>query len=204
MALTPRRQAAVVECEWWLKNTAAIHYAQTRPMPLEKAKSHKLPLTTDCSGSVTCIYYTIGAADPNGNDYNGQGFTGTLFANGEAIPLLHLEPGDLVIRSEGDTTEHVYMVMASLGNGDFKLFSHGREAAPETVTLASAKAAHPGEGFYGKRFLAQSTQATVMVWAVVNGAGHRVAETRYPALWAARHPRMFRDYHQLKFLKQVK
>ena len=37
-----------------------------------------LPLTTGCSGFVTICFYEAGAPDPNGLDYSGLGYTGTL------------------------------------------------------------------------------------------------------------------------------
>ena len=204
MTLTPRRQAAVAECLWWIKNTSSIHYAQTRPMPLTAAKAHKLPLSTDCSGSVTCIYYTIGAPDPNGLNYNGQGYTGTLFSNGEEEPLSSLEPGDMIVCAQGDSTEHVYMVMSVLSGGDYELFSHGREDAPETITFSKAKQIRVGQTFHGRKFLASSAEAkpAAPTWIVVNGAGTRIGKTTKPALWAARHPGSFRKFGSVRFIRR--
>lgn len=204
MTLTPRRAAVVQEAQWWLKNTTAIHYAQTRPMPLGKAKAHTLPLSTDCSGAVTCIYYTVGAPDPNDLAYNGQGFTGTLLNGGEAVSLSKLEPADMIICASGDATVHVYMVLEILGGGDYLLFSHGREEAPETITFSKARQVRAGQTFYGRSYLASSTEPrpALFRWVVVNGAGERIGRTAHPVLWAQRHPKAFRTYASVRFLRR--
>lgn len=205
MALSPRRKKLQVEMTWWLKNTLAIHYAQTRPMPLKAAKLHSLPITTDCSGAFTCIYYTAGAPDPNDLNYSGQGFTGTLLNGGEAIGFAELECGDGIVCSEGDKTVHVYMVYKGKGLA-CTLFSHGEEKAPETLTLAAAIASRGKENLHPVRFIPASAEVQPMPdkpeWVVLNGMGHRIGRTPHPAQWAADHAVDFRTFGQVRF-KQI-
>ena len=47
-------------------------------------------------GFVTWCYKSGGASDPNGFDYNGYGFTGTLLQHGKQVPLGSIRAGDLV------------------------------------------------------------------------------------------------------------
>jgi NlpC/P60 family len=48
----------------------------------------------DCSSFATLCYKAAGLPDPNGLNYNGQGFTGTLFDHG--TPTATPRPGDLI------------------------------------------------------------------------------------------------------------
>lgn len=197
LALSTRRRALMNEATWWLRNAGSIHYAQTRPMPLTQSAAHRLPLTTDCSGAVTCLYHAVLAQDPNQLGYNGQGFTGTLFTNGEPIDIDKAEPGDLVIVGKGDASVHVYMVMEH-----DVWFSHGREEAPETVTKANAIASHGRDNLFGRQYLLPSADQQPH-WVVVNGRGDRIGRTKHPKLWVARKPGMiFRDYGRITFVRK--
>lgn len=198
-ALSPRRQKLMDEAQWWLRNTGTIHYAQTRPMPLTASQAHRLPLTTDCSGAVTCIYHAAGAPDPNELGYSGQGFTGTLFANGEPMPIEELEPGDLIIVGRGDESHHAYMMMR-----DHVLFSHGREAAPEKRTLSDAIAYHGRDQLFGRQYLLPTASRKEYTWVILNGKGERLREVSHPARFAAAHPKMFRKFGRVSFVRKEK
>ena len=71
------RHQIVTAALWGIANEPQIHYGEIRPIPLART----LPLTTDCSGFVTVCYFLAGAPDPNGLDYSGEGWTGTLLRN---------------------------------------------------------------------------------------------------------------------------
>ncbi len=204
--LSPKRKAFVNECEWWIAHTANTHYGQLRPIPNEDIKAHRQPLTTDCSGMLTGIMFTIGAPDPNGRDYDGQGYTGTIMSGCEYVSLTSLEPGDLIVCAEGDNTVHVYGVMRVLPAGDYLLFSHGREEAPETITFSHAKQIRRGQTFHGRRNMLASTEKPVQPksyrWVVVNGAGERIGRTMHPVVWATRHPKAFRKFGQVRFIRK--
>jgi hypothetical protein len=45
------RAAMVSNCNWGVAHNAEIHYAETRPIPINIPKYY-LPFTTDCSGFV--------------------------------------------------------------------------------------------------------------------------------------------------------
>jgi hypothetical protein len=67
-------------------------YKQTRPYPITlwSAEAHA---GIDCSSFVTLVYKEAGCQDPNDKNFNGSGYTGTLWANG--IPTFAPQPGDL-------------------------------------------------------------------------------------------------------------
>lgn len=120
------REKIVDYCEWGIANQAQIHYGQVRPIP---AKPRKLPLVTDCSGFATLAYKWAGAPDPNGRDYNGTGYTGTLLAHGDqvAAPL----PGDLIIF--GEAPGHHVTVYMETWHGAWVTCSHGTELGPVRI-----------------------------------------------------------------------
>jgi hypothetical protein len=98
------RQKIVTAARWGIAHEPQIHYGEIRPVPLGRT----LPLTTDCSGFVTLCYFLAGALDPNGLDYSGEGWTGTLLGH-----LDEIEQGD-----------------------DPLLCSHGQERGPLAVRFS--------------------------------------------------------------------
>ena len=63
-----------------------LRYGQVRPMDpydLFETVAKKGHGHIDCSRFATGVFYGVGAPDPNGRGYDGQGFTGTLVATGE-------------------------------------------------------------------------------------------------------------------------
>lgn len=120
------RAEIVAYCEWGTSNAAQIHYAQVRPMP---ADPKHLPLITDCSGFATLAYKWAKAPDPNGNGYDGTGWTGTLLKHGRKVdaPL----PGDLLIY--GPYPGHHVVVFMETWHGAWIVCSHGQEIGPLRV-----------------------------------------------------------------------
>ncbi|WP_244238810.1 peptidoglycan-binding protein [Corallococcus carmarthensis] len=131
------RKKVVAEGQWGVTNKAQIHYAQIRPIDGIRLR-HKLPLNIDCSGFVTLCYKWAGAADPNGNRYNGSGYTGTLEAHMRHIPLSQVQPGDLCLWKG----HHVSLVIQ--GGADPLLISHGTESGPYAIRLSAQKKSFPG------------------------------------------------------------
>lgn len=131
-----------------------IHYRQLRPMATHKIV-HELMLRTilatsglsmDCSESVTLLCRLAGLHDPNGLDYNGTGYTGTLLRHlgARAYPPSHASAagiGALVVFG-GGTGEHVGMVRHP--GPDPELFSHGGEAGPFYIRLTEEERYHSG------------------------------------------------------------
>lgn len=105
------------------------HYQQTRPIPLQLAKTRKLPVTTDCSGFATMCCYQAGAPDPNGLAYNGQGYTGTMLNHLKKIPLAAAQPGDLIVYGAAAGHGHHVVVIVEAGP-DPLVASHGMERGP--------------------------------------------------------------------------
>jgi len=186
-------QAAIVrEAHYWLGG-GPMRYGQVRPVPLGAIKAHK-PNTTDCSGSITGIFYTAGAPDPNGGDYSRTElmYTGTLIHAGASIPIAKLMPADLVIYSVGGTTVHAALVIdAGL---DPLLFSHGGPdgAAPHDIRLSAESAWHRANGGATPVGIRPNLSAQTIVipkTTITAGDGTVLARTRYPILWQRKHPR---------------
>lgn len=111
-------------CDWGFKNARQIHYAQVRPIPLEHP--HALPLYTDCSGFATLAYKWAGAPDPNGNHFNGWGYTGTMLQHG--VEVQEPKPGDLIIFG-ASPGRHVTIYLETW-HGAWVTCSHGQEIGP--------------------------------------------------------------------------
>jgi cell wall-associated NlpC family hydrolase len=127
--VTTPRQKIVTAARWGIANEPRIHYGEVRPMPLAR----ELPLTTDCSGFVTLCYFLAGAPDPNGLDYSGQGWTGTLLQSMEHVEQEEARRGDLVVwgRYPG---RHVALVLER--GADPLLCSHGSERGPLAIRFS--------------------------------------------------------------------
>lgn len=128
------RARIVHEANWGIHHEPEIHYAQTRPIPYEQWGRHHLPIHTDCSGSITCIFKKAGAPDPNGNGYDGTGYTGDMLRHLHRIPRSELQHGDLVCFGEFPG-HHVCLVLQ--GGPDPLLFSHGQERGPFAIRLSA-------------------------------------------------------------------
>lgn len=87
------RSRIVAEARRLYAHRANIAYAQERPFALERPPF--IPPRMDCSEFVTVCHFVGGAPDPNGRNYDGLGYTGTLIAHGERCSSRELEAGDL-------------------------------------------------------------------------------------------------------------
>jgi hypothetical protein len=133
------RRKAVDYCEWALKNEPEIHYEQARPMRGLAVLKH-LPVREDCSEFATKALKYGGAPDPNGLDYSGLGYTGTMLSHLPQITLPMVKPADLVVfgRFPG---HHVCVVMEE--GADPWLCSHGQEAGPIKVRFSVERTFQP-------------------------------------------------------------
>lgn len=131
------RQKIVDNWKWMLSPAAKAqeHYFQIRPIAGEH-QPRKLPLRFDCSGAVTDGYAWAGVPDPNNENYNGQGYTGTIMTS----PLLveihasEVKPADIGVY-DGYPGRHA---VGALTHGpDPDVFSMGREGDPN-IYKASA------------------------------------------------------------------
>lgn len=134
-------RARIVEYALWgCQHQPSIHYAQVRPIPHTKAALQRLPFATDCSGFATMAYQWAGAEDPNGNGYNGAGYTGTLLQHGTQIAHSTPDgkfvgktprPGDLIFF--GDFPGHHVTIMEKTVRGAWLTISHGQEIGPAEI-----------------------------------------------------------------------
>jgi cell wall-associated NlpC family hydrolase len=125
------RAKIVAAARWGIANEPRIHYGELRPMPLART----LPLTTDCSGFVTLCYFLAGAPDPNGLDYDGQGWTGTLLRN---LPeATAVRRGDIVVFG-AYPGRHCALVLEP--GEDPLLCSHGQEHGPLAIRFSDEAA----------------------------------------------------------------
>jgi cell wall-associated NlpC family hydrolase len=104
---------------------APRHYTQARPYAetLEGWKLHG----GDCSGTSILVYKLAGCPDPNGTNYDGSGWTGSLIRRGVSVPSIAVRPGDLTFYGPGLSTH----VVVELGNG--QVMSHGSEGGPRIL-----------------------------------------------------------------------
>lgn len=122
--------------DYLVQHRGNVHYAQRRPMTTRAIATFAelrrtvaaRGVTMDCSESVTLICRLAGLDDPNGEHYNGTGYTGTLL---DHLPHYdnpaNADVGALVVYGPG-TGQHVCMVREP--GRDPLLFSHGEEAGP--------------------------------------------------------------------------
>jgi len=155
MVSDAQRKRLVDYATYLIHKEPLIHYKEIRPMPylklptwesahrhLEKGGS----LTTDCSGSTTCLFKWAGLRDPNGLGYDGQGYTGTMLEHlGHYAQTSHAHPGALGVFGAGAGT-HVVMLMERSGDDPW-VFSHGQEAGPLRIRLSAERQAHAGQPF---------------------------------------------------------
>lgn len=145
------RQRIVDNAKWGVANTAAIHYQQSRPIDGHR-RLRKLPLYTDCSGFVTDCYEWAGAkVDPNGLGFDGFGWTGTMLAHGQTIPLFEAKPADLVIWGTYPG-HHVAVIVDVTDKANPLIVSHGSESEPGELRLSQETAAQR-RSFVIKRYI---------------------------------------------------
>lgn len=126
------QQKLVAAATWGYHNRGSIHYQQLRPIDGHR-HPWKLPLYTDCSGSVTDWYEWKGLPDPNGFGFNGLGYTGTLANHGRPVSLVQVEPGDLCFYG-WDYRIGAYMHV-TIAVSRTRCISHGGESGPSLLPL---------------------------------------------------------------------
>jgi hypothetical protein len=128
----------VENAHWGVQNHNQIHYEEIRPIQ-GIHHPHELPLTTDCSGFATDCYSWAGAPDPNGRNYDGLGYTGTMLDACVHISRAEAQPGDLAVFGPG-TGEHVVIIVGT--GADPQVVSHGQPGDPIQVPLSVEANAH--------------------------------------------------------------
>jgi hypothetical protein len=152
MLTQDQRDQAVSVCRLLNQYAEAYGYIEERPMPtrhltidsLRHALLYAGGAEDDCSGTVTLIARLSGWKDPNGLDYNGDGYTGTMFDYLQHMSSVEdLHKGGLIIYSSGGKTVHVVMVVQQNGT-DPEIYSHGSHARSAIWSLGTEDAYHPG------------------------------------------------------------
>lgn len=117
-------------------NEVKIHYAQVRPIPEHITVEHwsHEEVSTDCSGAVTIVCKLAGVPkDPNGENWSGLGYTGTIMAHARPITHAELQVGDFIVFGPYPG-HHVVQVRRVAANP--QVFSHGQEKGPWFTTLS--------------------------------------------------------------------
>lgn len=146
------RRGLVTKGLYVVEHPAQLDYDEVRPIPYsitwegfkKGAKIH-----TDCSGMVSMLYHWEGLEDPNGNHYDGAGFTGTLWGNNphKFTDPAHAHPGCLRIYYTGSMaapdTIHVAMVTEHDDRNPL-MFSFGANP-PRSIRMLDEDALHAGQ-----------------------------------------------------------
>lgn len=144
------REAIVDWAKWAHVNNAHFNYTEgPQRMGGIGVWPPKFPFFADCSAFVTWCYWIAGAADPNGLNYDHQGYTGTLLSHGLEIPLAQVQPGDVVVYGPG-TGWHTALVV--IAGADPVTISHGQQGDPSVVKVSQ-------DGRQPQRYLRFNTQA---------------------------------------------
>lgn len=121
------REAGKSAAFFWYSHRGSIAYSQYRPFSL--GKPPWVPSRWDCSAFATACHYAAGAPDPNGRNYDHQGYTGTLIEHGMRVATVgELKPLDLIFygnarRTAGFSSGAPTHVAVYVGNG--MVISHG-------------------------------------------------------------------------------
>lgn len=134
----------IAELQWGINNEAQIHYAFDVATPLQRWAKHDLPISTNCTRSVTSAAYAAGLVDPNGLDYKQDGFTGDWLQHLHHIPRSEARRGDLAVFGTGEG-DHGVAIMRVLPGQDFDVFSHGWEGGPQYLPLSVEARYHVGQ-----------------------------------------------------------
>jgi len=129
------RQGMVDDCQWAIAHRINIHYGQIRPIPVNLPPK-SLPFTTDCSGFVTLMAKWSGNPDPNGNGFDGQGYTGTMLTHLPHIPLRNTWRGDLAVFGAYPGLHVVTLLQGGSQDADPAVASHGSGVGPQRYSLS--------------------------------------------------------------------
>jgi len=127
------RQDIVNWARWGVANSAGFTYSENADRMEGVNKPGVTPCVCDCSAFVTYCYSWAGAADPNGQGYDGQGYTGTLLSHGAPIALHDVQPGDVIVYGPG-TGDHTAVIVEA--GADPLTVSMGEQGDPSYVRVS--------------------------------------------------------------------
>ena len=93
----------------------------------------EVPFYSDCSSGVTCLFSWGDANDPNGFDFGGDPYTGTLAARGKSIPARRARSCDVAILGPA-TGWHAVLVLE--GGEDPLVWSMGEQGDPHALRMS--------------------------------------------------------------------
>jgi len=142
--MTDVRNDIVDNGHWGVANHAHFTYSMGPERMEAIGKPRVLPIIADCSSWVTCCYNWAGAPDPNGQNYDHEGYTGTLLSHGQHITVSQVIPGDVVIYGAGEG-DHAALIVEVHGQ-DILTVSHGQQGDPSYVWVNPPKTL-PSRGY---------------------------------------------------------
>jgi peptidoglycan hydrolase-like protein with peptidoglycan-binding domain len=147
------RAAIVRWAHWGVQHEPSIGYSQG-PSRMNGVSEHAghLPLDTDCSSFHTILHKWAGAGDPSGLGFNGTGFTGTIWDHCVPVAASQVKPGDGVIFG-AYPGHHIATVVGKGDHGIVELVSHGQQAGPIQIDLATERGYQENAGHHGARFV---------------------------------------------------
>jgi peptidoglycan hydrolase-like protein with peptidoglycan-binding domain len=131
--MTDARQDIVNWARWGVANNAGFTYSENADRMEGVHKPGVTPCVCDCSAFVTYCYSWAGAPDPNGQNYDGQGYTGTLLSHGAPIALHDVVPGDVIVYGPG-TGDHTAVIVEA--GADPLTVSMGEQGDPSYVRVS--------------------------------------------------------------------
>jgi peptidoglycan hydrolase-like protein with peptidoglycan-binding domain len=147
--MTDVRQQIVNWAHWGVAHHAGFHYSENANR-MEGIGHPGVPCHCDCSAFVTLCYNWAGVTqDPNGQNYDGQGYTGTLLSHGTPITIAQAVPGDVIVYGPG-TGDHTALIVQ--GGPDPLTVSMGEEGDPSYVHVSQ-------DGRQPQRYLRFSTMS---------------------------------------------
>lgn len=129
-----------------------VDYAEVRPMSTRYLTQSQLTqrlkagytITTDCSETVTLMFRLAGLRDPNGLQYDGEGYTGDMLTHLDHFDnWAEVHAGTLIVFGKFPGT-HVVMVTHPDGDNPI-VYSHGSHARSAIWDLATERSYHAGE-----------------------------------------------------------
>ena len=144
------RNEIVGWAKWGVANHAGFTYSEGPQRMSGIGHPGVLPVVCDCSAFVTLCYNWAGAPDPNGQNYDGQGYTGTLLSHGTPISVSQAIPGDVIVYGPG-TGWHTALIVEA--GADPLTVSMGEQGDPSFVRVSQ-------DGRQPQRYLRFSTTST--------------------------------------------
>jgi len=156
------RETQIAWAKWFVANKGAHHFNYSEGSNRMSAIGVwpiKWPVNCDCSAFCTFIAWLGGAADPNGLNFDHEGYTGTFLSHEEHIALwaknhagVNVEqviPGDYVVYGPG-TGEHIAFIVEVNGN-DILTVSMGEQGDPSYVWVNTPKSNPHGYAVDGRQ-----------------------------------------------------